>query len=284
VRKVIIPLLAVLSVMSSVVVNAESTVFTDSDASALMSKAKEGGISPDLQSLMSKMQAYKPKDAIYLPTGGLYLFEDANSKLMAVTTNGRYTLSGGSLVDVVKRTQLFKVDEIRKSYFISLSDSPFPLNKVASIPLGNPKLKRQAAIFITLDCDGCEDLIKKFVADREKYRVDIVLIPSPGEPKKQLQRLWCSREKGKITDFDIIQWLTGNKADTEKRWLPVKESESCSVEPLVTSMALAGVYNLQGVPSVVREDGLAGNGIPKDFDYWLKQSVTPLLKNPFATN
>ncbi|RVT17361.1 DsbC family protein, partial [Enterobacter hormaechei] len=29
---------------------------------------------------------------------------------------------------------------------------------------------------------------------------------------------------------------------------------------------------------------LAGNGIPKDFDSWLKQSVEPLLKNPFATN
>ncbi|EFN5862053.1 DsbC family protein, partial [Escherichia coli] len=28
----------------------------------------------------------------------------------------------------------------------------------------------------------------------------------------------------------------------------------------------------------------AGNGIPKDFDYWLKQSVEPLLKNPFDTN
>ncbi|HIC2071172.1 TPA: DsbC family protein, partial [Raoultella ornithinolytica] len=54
--------------------------------------------------------------------------------------------------------------------------------------------------------------------------------------------------------------------------------------PLVASLMLAGIYKLQGVPSVVRQDGLAGNGIPKDFDYWLNQSVEPLLKNPFETN
>ncbi|EON6124429.1 protein-disulfide isomerase HtdT, partial [Escherichia coli] len=134
------------------------------------------------------------------------------------------------------------------------------------------------------DCDGCQDLIKKFYDEREKYRVDIVLIPSPGEPKQELRQLWCSKEKGKVNDLDILRWLMGNKADIEKRLLTKEEAEACPAEPLVASLMLAGIYKLQGVPSVVRQDGLAGNGIPKDFDYWLKQSVEPLLKNPFDTN
>ncbi len=41
------------------------------------------------------------------------------------------------------------------------------------------------------------ELIKKFYADRDKYRIDIVLVPSPGEPKEELRRLWCSKEKRK---------------------------------------------------------------------------------------
>ncbi len=47
-----------------------------------------------------------------------------------------------------------------------------------------------------------------------------------------------------------------------------------SGEPLVGSLMLAGIYKLQGVPSVVRQDGLAGNGIPKDFDSWLRQCLS----------
>lgn len=80
-----------------------------------------------------------------------------------------------------------------------------------------------------------------------------------------------------MNDLDILRWLMGNKADIEKRLLTKEEAEACPAEPLVASLMLAGIYNYRS-PSVVRQDGLAGNGIPKDFDYWLKQSVEPLLK------
>nr|WP_188093372.1 DsbC family protein [Photorhabdus heterorhabditis] len=250
-----------------------------------MSTAKDGGVvTPKLDALLSQMRRYKPKDAIFIPSGGLFVFEDEKKQLMAVTTTGRYTINGGSLVDVMKRTQLYSVNELRESYFIKLKEAPFPLSTVSSISLGNPKLNRQAAIFISLDCDGCQDLIKKFYDNREKYHVDVVLIPTPGAAKNKLRQLWCSKEKFKITDFDVLQWLTGNKDDVEKRLLSLEQSQECSVEPLVASLMLASVYNLQGIPSVVREDGLAGNGIPQDFDAWLKQSVEPLLKNPFASD
>lgn len=264
--------------------HAAESVLNNSDAAALMEKAKEGGVSTKpFEGVLAKMRNYIPKDAIYIPTGGLYLFQDERSQLMAVTTDGRYTITGGSVMDILQRKSVLSVEDIRKSYFINLDDAPFSLATVASIPLGNPKLKRQAAIFITLDCDGCQDLVKKFYDEREKYRIDIVLIPSPGESKQKLRQLWCSKEKGKVNDLDILRWLMGNKADIEKRLLSKEEAETCPAEPLVGSLMLAGIYKLQGVPSVVRQDGLSGNGIPKDFDYWLKQSVEPLLKNPFET-
>lgn len=60
------------------------------------------------------------------------------------------------------------------------------------------------------------ELVKKFYADRDKYRIDIVLVPSPGEPKEELRRLWCSKEKGKINNLDILRWLMGSKSDIEK--------------------------------------------------------------------
>ncbi|EFS7177929.1 DsbC family protein [Escherichia coli] len=283
-KKLLLSLLVSMSTVCPLQTHAAESVLNNSDAAALMEKAKEGGVSTKpFEGVLAKMRNYIPKDAIYIPTGGLYLFQDERSQLMAVTTDGRYTITGGSVMDILQRKSVLSVEDIRKSYFINLDDAPFSLATVASIPLGNPKLKRQAAIFITLDCDGCHDLVKKFYDEREKYRIDIVLIPSPGESKQKLRQLWCSKEKGKVNDLDILRWLMGNKADIEKRLLSKEEAETCPAEPLVGSLMLAGIYKLQGVPSVVRQDGLSGNGIPKDFDYWLKQSVEPLLKNPFET-
>lgn len=283
-KKLLLSLLVSMSTVCPLQTHAAESVLNNSDAAALMEKAKEGGVSTKpFEGVLAKMRNYIPKDAIYIPTGGLYLFQDERSQLMAVTTDGRYTITGGSVMDILQRKSVLSVEDIRKSYFINLDDAPFSLATVASIPLGNPKLKRQAAIFITLDCDGCQDLVKKFYDEREKYRIDIVLIPSPGESKQKLRQLWCSKEKGKVNDLDILRWLMGNKADIEKRLLSKEEAETCPAEPLVGSLMLAGIYKLQGVPSVVKQDGLSGNGIPKDFDYWLKQSVEPLLKNPFET-
>lgn len=283
-KKLLLSLLVSMSTVCPLQTHAAESVLNNSDAAALMEKAKEGGVSTKpFEGVLAKMRNYIPKDAIYIPTGGLYLFQDERSQLMAVTTDGRYTITGGSVMDILQRKSVLSVEDIRKSYFINLDDAPFSLATVASIPLGNPKLKRQAAIFITLDCDGCQDLVKKFYDEREKYRIDIVLIPSPGESKQKLRQLWCSKEKGKVNDLDILRWLMGNKADIEKLLLSKEEAETCPAEPLVGSLMLAGIYKLQGVPSVVRQDGLSGNGIPKDFDYWLKQSVEPLLKNPFET-
>lgn len=176
---------------------AVENVLNNRDAAALMEKAKEGGVSTKpLDGVLAKMKSYKPKDAIYIPTGGLYLFQDERSQLMAVTTDGRYTITG-SVMDILQRKSVLSVEDIRKSFFINLDDAPFPLETVASIPLGNPKLKRQAAIFITLDCDGCQDLIKKFYDEREKYRVDIVLIPSPASQSRNCVNYGAVKKKAK---------------------------------------------------------------------------------------
>lgn len=282
-KKLLLPLIISFCILGESVAFSSDKVFDNSDAVALMNKAKEGGVTPELSELLSKLKKFNVKDAIYLPSGGLYLFEDDRKQLMAVTTDGRYSISGGSLVDVIKRTQLLSVEEVRNSFLISLDDAPFPLSTVASIPMGNPKLKRQAAIFLSLDGNDTQEIVKKFYDEREKYRIDLVLIPTPGEPKQELRRLWCSKEKGKINDLDILRWLMGNKTDIEKRLLSNNEAEACKADPLVASLALAGIYSLQGVPSVIRQDGLVSNGIPNDFDAWLKQSITPLFKNPFDT-
>uniref|UniRef100_UPI0037044ECF hypothetical protein n=1 Tax=Klebsiella pneumoniae TaxID=573 RepID=UPI0037044ECF len=153
-----------------------------------------------------------------------------------------------------------------------MNEAPFKPEDAFTIQFGNPSLKRQAVIFISLDCQDCIDFLKKMNEERELVRFDIVILPSPGESAKRVKQMWCSVKAGKITNYDILQSLLGKSKDINNRLI---------LEPIVTGLYLASIYNVQGIPSVVREDGVLGNGLPTDYKNWLKLNLQPLLKNPF---
>ncbi len=90
-KKLLFPLMAAFAIMANTVTYASEQVLTNSDAAALMAKAKEGGVSPSqISGALSKMKGYKPKDAIYIPSGGLYLFQD--ERFAANGSNDRWPI------------------------------------------------------------------------------------------------------------------------------------------------------------------------------------------------
>ncbi|MDK1350710.1 DsbC family protein [Klebsiella quasipneumoniae] len=255
----------------------------NADAAALTRSASDNGLAlnQSTRGLVNKLGAYQAKDAIYLPTGGLFLFEDQRSGLTIVTTTGRYSFSEGKAYDVIRKTQIQTIADIRKSYFLPMSEAPFRTEDSFTIQFGNPSLKRQAVIFITLDCADCVAFLGKMNEIKKDVRFDIVILPSPGGAAKRVKQMWCSVKAGKVTNYDILQSLLGKTNDINTRLIPHESLTDCSVEPIITSLYLASIYNVQGTPSVVREDGLLGNGIPTDFKAWLKVNLQPLLQNPF---
>ncbi len=66
-----------------------------------------------------------------------------------------------------------------KVTFLPLNEAPFKPEDAFTIQFGNPSLKRQAVIFISLDCQDCIDFLKKMNEERELVRFDIVILPSP---------------------------------------------------------------------------------------------------------
>lgn len=280
-RKLLIKLLVCIALLNST--HSAAADKYDAEAAALTRAAAENGLALNQSSrgLVSKLSPYQPKDAVYLPTGGIFLFEDQRSGLTLVTTTGRYSFSEGKVYDVLRKKQVQSISDIRESYFLPLNEAPFKPEDAFTIQFGNPSLKRQAVIFISLDCQDCIDFLKKMNEERELVRFDIVILPSPGESAKRVKQMWCSVKAGKITNYDILQSLLGKSNDINNRLIPHENLKDCSVEPIVTGLYLASIYNVQGIPSVVREDGVLGNGLPTDYKNWLKLNLQPLLKNPF---
>lgn len=280
-RKLLIKLLACIALLHST--HSAAADKYDAEAAALTRAAAENGLALNQSSrgLVSQLSPYQPKDAVYLPTGGIFLFEDQRSGFTLVTTTGRYSFSEGKVYDVLRKKQVHSISDIRESYFLPLNEAPFKPEDAFTIQFGNPSLKRQAVIFISLDCQDCIDFLKKMNEEREVVRFDIVILPSPGDSAKRVKQMWCSVKAGKITNYDILQSLLGKSKDINNRLIPHENLKDCSVEPIVTGLYLSSIYNVQGIPSVVREDGVLGNGLPTDYKNWLKLNLQPLLKNPF---
>ncbi len=280
-RKLLFKSLACLALLNSA--HSPAADKYDAEAVALTRAAAENGLAlnQSTRGLFSQLGSSQPKDAVYLPTGGIFLFEDQRSGLTLVTTTGRYSFSEGKVYDVLRKKQIKSISDIRESYFLPLSEAPFKPEDAFTIQFGNPSLKRQAVLFISLDCQDCIDFLKKMNEQREGVRFDIVILPSPGESAKRVKQMWCSVKAGKITNYDILQSLIGKSKDINSRFIAHENIKDCSVEPIVTGLYLASIYNVQGIPSVVREDGVLGNGLPTDYNNWLKMNLQPLLKNPF---
>lgn len=253
------------------------------DTTPLMETAKKYGIQAgNLNQLAQSMGDGKPVDGIYLPAGGFFVIQGNDGSLTTISGTGRYAVNG-SLYDVVKKTNITTVKQLRDSTLIKLSDTPFPLNEVSSISFGNPSLPRQGALFITIDCSGCQDLMKSLYQHRSELNLQIVLLPSVGNSAKLVRQIWCARNERKLTDFEIIKWLVNREEfPIENKLVSYEEAaKKCDVTPIVASTVIAQIYNLQGVPSTVREDGFVTNGFPTDFKAWLKQDISPIYANPF---
>lgn len=280
-KKLLLNLFAVITLTnSSCALSADKY---DSDAAALTRSAADNGLAlnQSTRGLVNQLSAYQAKDAIYLPTGGIFLFEDQRSGLTLVTTTGRYSFSEGKAYDVIRKKQVNTIADIRESYFLPLNEAPFKPEDAFTIQFGNPAIKRQAVVFISLNCADCIDFLSKMNEQKEQVRFDIVILPTPGEAAKRVKQMWCSVKAGKISNYDILQSLLGKTTDFNSRLIAHENLKDCSVEPIITGLYLASVYNVQGIPSVVREDGLLGNGLPTDYKSWLKLDLQPLLKNPF---
>ncbi|WP_253886999.1 DsbC family protein [Klebsiella pneumoniae] len=238
-RKLLIKLLVCIALLNST--HSAAADKYDAEAAALTRAAAENGLALNQSSrgLVSKLSPYQPKDAVYLPTGGIFLFEDQRSGLTLVTTTGRYSFSEGKVYDVLRKKQVQSISDIRESYFLPLNEAPFKPEDAFTIQFGNPSLKRQAVIFISLDCQDCIDFLKKMNEERELVRFDIVILPSPGESAKRVKQMWCSVKAGKITNYDILQSLLGKSEDINNRLIPHENLKDCSVEPIVTGLYLA---------------------------------------------
>lgn len=190
-------------------------------------------------------------------------FVEAEQGTYLVTPDGRFVFEG-KLKDVWHRKTINSLEAARSIERTPLSNIGFkPEEQLATFTIGNPKVKRQGAIFVDPTSPHTVAALQDLMKNEKNINWTVILMPLVGgdQAMDRARRLWCS------TDAE------GAKKDlvngTSESLTVMKQP--CSEEPIVMAMMLADLFRISHLPHLIREDGLVSEGYPNNFKSWFSQ-------------
>ncbi|MFC3034149.1 disulfide isomerase DsbC N-terminal domain-containing protein [Pseudoalteromonas fenneropenaei] len=196
-----------------------------------------------------------------LPMKKLFFVEAENGSYV-VSADGRFVFDG-RLVDVWHRKTIKTLSDATAIQRTPVANIGLkPEEQLATFKVGNETLPRSGVAFVDPTSQYTTRFLKH-IEDSEKYNFTIVLAPLVGgnNAVDRARRLWCATDKAAAKQ-DLINGTSLSFNDIEK---------VCSEEPIQMAGVLSGVFNIQELPHIIREDGLVSEGLPLDFDKWYEQ-------------
>lgn len=188
-----------------------------------------------------------------LPITGINIIE-SDKGVFFVSANGRFVFKG-PIFDVWNSQPVRDMADVDKWVDrVDLKKIGVNLDQLASFTLG--KGAEEVVIFISPDCQHCQDIVQQAGKLTDKFKFRLVLVPLGQKGFEQTKKLWCAGpEKG-------LPALLSQKYDD-------LTGDKCDTTPLQRTLVVARVLSLPSVLYVIRGDGKTHRGSMKDLAAWL---------------
>jgi thiol:disulfide interchange protein DsbC len=184
-----------------------------------------------------------------------------NGKLAFVSTNGRFVFQG-KMFDAWNQKEIETVADAKLANdFMDLKKLDFRVKDLRPMEIGTGE--KQIVVFYDPYCPSCHHLLDD-ARKVDGYTFNFVAIPVMGNPSVQAVRYsFCT------TDKELSEKLLLGKIRPEK--IPQTKFENCDTTAIAKRVVSAQLFGIQGVPFMVRDDGLVRNGYLKgDLKNWLE--------------
>lgn len=164
----------------------------------------------------------------------LELYEVAGNDgvIFYLTRNKRYVIMG----NVLDAKSMKNITESRKNDLYRIDFSEIPLANAIKIREGN---KTKLAVFSTTTCPWCKKLVEEL---KKLDDVSVYMLLTPFSVNRQNDTgVWCS---GNVDTLNRV--YNGENIETKKE---------CDTKALDENVELAKKYNINGLPTMVFEDG-----------------------------
>jgi thiol:disulfide interchange protein DsbC len=205
-----------------------------------------------------------------LPITGLKMIKTGD-QIMFVSSNGRFGIVGGKMLDVWTSQEIKEIADIDKiANRIDLSRMKLNLDDLGPVTVGHGK--ETVLVMIDPRCPYCGKVMKDLQALQDKYTFKLVMVPILGQESQNVTvQLACQlasndkKAQASVKDRLLKQDYAG---------LPTDNPTQCNREPLQKAVVTAKLFGIQGVPFLIAPDGRTHSGAPDVLADWLENKPT----------
>ena len=200
-----------------------------------------------------------------LPITGLKMIKTGD-KVVFMSSNGRFALYGGKLLDVWTQQEIKDLPDIdRIANRIDLSRMKLNIDDLGPITIGHGK--DTVLIIIDPRCPYCGKVMKDLQALQDRYTFKLVMVPILGqESQNVVVQLACLQATG---DKKVQDSVRERLLKQDFSGLPTENPTQCNKEPLQRAIVTAKLFGLPGVPFLIAPDGRTHSGAPEVLADWL---------------
>jgi len=211
-----------------------------------------------------------------LPITGLKMIKTGD-KVVFMSTNGRFALYGGKLLDVWTQQEIKDLPDIdRIANRIDLSRMKLNIDDLGPVTVGHGK--DTVLIFIDPRCPYCGKVMKDLQALHDRYTFKLVMVPILGQESQNIVvQLACQLASH---DKQVQDTIRQRLLEQDFAGLPTDNPAQCNKEPLQRAIVTAKLFGLPGVPYLVAPDGRTNSGAPESLFDWLENKPAVLQAQP----
>lgn len=206
---------------------------------------------------LSDPSKYQLNSVVTIPIKSLKAVE-ANGEIYFMSENGRFVLRG-ELFDVWHRSNLDTSRQINDAVTrIRFDRMNANIDDYNTLTIGTGD--KEVVAFVDPLCAICHKLMIDSKQLTKEYTFKFVIVPALGAESDQLaRRLFCASE-----GQDTLTSYLNNDLNS------LLQNENCDTAQYDSTLMIAHLLDIQGVPFVVAPDGRYSQGRPRNLSDWLE--------------
>ncbi|TVQ85901.1 MAG: DsbC family protein [Chromatiaceae bacterium] len=196
-----------------------------------------------------------------IPGLGLHAVETTEGRLVFLSTNGRFAVYGGTVVDLWNGARLDSFEAAQASASrLNIERLGLDPQDLGAISIGEGPA---TLIFYDPHCPHCQGLLAQLAALHDRYRFHLIALPVLGEPSiAAAVALAC--QAARDPEAALRRLLDRDFSESA-----APRDPACGQPAVQRALVTAQLLGIAGVPYLIGPSGVISQGIPDDLETWL---------------
>jgi len=187
-----------------------------------------------------------------LPVDGFHIVE-SQGRLLLVSTNGHYVVSGGRIIDLWNQIEVKSVADVDGTTRIPLARMGIEAAALGGIVAGQAKEQQRVTAFLDPSSPESRKLLPYLRDVGKTYRLEIVFVPAQPSRAGISRALICDPKAA----------MTFIEQGTVPA--PVSDANGCGRKELERARVTVALLGIEALPFTVAPNGATVAGTPKNF-------------------